>query len=591
MPITTQDKQSLAQLHTEWHARYGGLKEDYFALLYLTRKFKLTVPELAPHVAFGNRDYGLDAYHLDRDARNLYLFQFKWSENHNLFKESLERLAKVGMERIFGSATADPAQNELLNYLRADLYEMKALVDRVFIQFVFKGDREAADNSEGLRDRRESLENRAHLVHSYFGRAIDLVVEFISDVPPPPRTPKLPEEYQLGFSDTACIRTTENNREMHVGFVPLLDLYRIYQGLGHRFFDRNIRFGLSSENPTNRKLREAFAEIVLTQRTQPDVFAFHHNGVTLACERLETDKQRTFVKVPRLLNGAQTITSLHRFLEDNKDHPGVTKPDGPLAAIRVLARIVVDDPAGEFVTGVTINNNRQNPVEPWNLRANDRIQCDLHDKFREEVQLFYARHENAFQSYSMGDLEEMGYEAVRDIRIRPLAQTFLAVQGEIARMSHLPEVFESQRQYDDTFRAAYLQADARKIVLAYKVHLVLRDAVRAIQERAAQRHQYAVAKARNLIWAILIQGLLNHPKLAELLDEYGSGLRRETAFRDQVKTIATSCVLPVLRELFVRDEYKSRLDEERYDFLGTKDFFQQCKEVAFEKFEWTKKSF
>ena len=128
MPINTQDKHALAQLHTEWGSQYGGRKEDYFALLYLTRKFKLEVPDIAPRVAFGGNDYGLDAYHLDREARNLYLLQFKWSENHNLFKESLERLAQVGMARIFGSAPADPNQNELLHSLRTDLYEMKALV-------------------------------------------------------------------------------------------------------------------------------------------------------------------------------------------------------------------------------------------------------------------------------------------------------------------------------------------------------------------------------------------------------------------------------------------------------------------------------
>ena len=29
------------------------------------------------------------------------------------------------------------------------------------------------------------------------------------------------------------------------------------------------------------------------------------------------------------------------------------------------------------MTRVTINNNRQNPVEPWNLHANDDIQLEL----------------------------------------------------------------------------------------------------------------------------------------------------------------------------------------------------------------------
>ena len=61
---------------------------------------------------------GLDAYFIDPEAKNLYLYQFKWSENHNLFKDSLDRLAKDGMNRIFGNPMGDPAANELLNWLR-----------------------------------------------------------------------------------------------------------------------------------------------------------------------------------------------------------------------------------------------------------------------------------------------------------------------------------------------------------------------------------------------------------------------------------------------------------------------------------------
>ena len=34
---------------------------------------------------------------------------------------------------------------------------------------------------------------------------------------------------------------------------------------------------------------------------------------------------------------------------------------------------------------MTINTNRQNPVEPANLRASDPIQLELQDKFRDEL--------------------------------------------------------------------------------------------------------------------------------------------------------------------------------------------------------------
>lgn len=592
MPITKHDKQALDQLYSDWSGTYKGRTEDYFALLYLTKKFNCEVEDIANEVCFGGCDYGIDAYHIDRGARNLYLFQFKWSENHNLFKESMERLAKDGLERVFGTPLADPNQNEMLNTLRAELYECKSLIDRVLVHFVFKGDVEATENSEGLAYRRENLENKSHLLHSFFGRTdVELTVEFISDRRQPP-TVRPAESHSISFTNSSCIRSDDGKREMHVGFVPMMDLYRIYLSLGQRFLDRNIRSGLSADNPPNRKIREALTDIVLKQKSPPDVFSFNHNGITLAAEQLHVIDGRAVVNVPRLLNGAQTITSVARFLQDNEGHPALANGAPALESIRLLAKIVIDDPSSDFVMQVTICNNRQNPVAAWNLRANDKIQCDLQDRLKEQVGVFYSRLENAFRNYSADELEEMGYDPTvqRDMRIRPLAQTLLAIQGEIARMTQLPEVFENQRHYDDTFRESYLHCDARKIVLAYKVGLVLKDPIQKLEEIASQKIRYAVSKARNLIWALTIQALFNDPRLSDLLDEFGTRLRKETAFREHLRKVASSRLLPILREVLAKPEHAERMSNEKYDFLRTKEIFNQCKDAAYDKFSWTKKS-
>jgi len=590
MPITKHDKHDLDQIYSDWSEHYGGCKEDYFACQYLKAKYRCEVPEIAHNVAFGGNDYGLDAYYIDRDAKNLYLYQFKWSENHNLFKESLDRMAKDGMHRIFGNPMTDPTANELLNTLRAELQEYKSIIKHVLIHFVFKGDVDQAENSEGLRIRKENLENKVHLVHEYFGSTdIELNVEFIADRRLPPKV-KPAEDHKVSFSQHVAVRTGDGQKVMYVGFVPLMDLYRIYKSLDQQFLDRNIRFGLSFENSPNTKIRETLADIVLKNKIAPDVFAFNHNGVTLAAEQVTCQEGHALFKVPRLLNGAQTITSVAKFLADNEGHPSLLANAQALEAINVLAKVVVDDPFSDFVTNVTICNNRQNPVEPWNLRANDKIQCDLHDKLK-EVRVFYERQDNSFRNYSLEDLEEMDVEASRPVRIRPLAQTFLAVQGEIARMSQLPEVFENQKWYDETFRESFLQCDARKIVLAYKVHLVLKDPLERLIERSSQKNAKAINRARNLVWALLIQGLLNDPKLPDWMEYWGSSLRKETAFREHLKALASSKLLPVMKDVLGTEQNKARMDEERYDFLRTKELFNQCKSVAAEEYGWVKKTF
>jgi hypothetical protein len=151
MAIKPVDQQRLDSVYAEYGERHHGRREDCFALLYLARKFKREMDEIAHQVAWGGNDYGLDAYYIDPEARNLYIYQFKWTEDHGQFKGSMERLAKDGLTRVFGGAiTQDAAQNDVLTYLRKDLKEYKERIDRVYVHFVYKGDVNLAEKSEGL---------------------------------------------------------------------------------------------------------------------------------------------------------------------------------------------------------------------------------------------------------------------------------------------------------------------------------------------------------------------------------------------------------------------------------------------------------
>ncbi|HYE61132.1 MAG TPA: AIPR family protein [Phycisphaerales bacterium] len=594
MPITSKDKQEIEQLYSDFKSKWGGCKEDYFACLYLSRKFERPIEDIRPFVAFGNNDYGIDAYFIERASKNLYLFQFKWSENHALFRESLERLAKDGIERIFGNAKADPHKNELLAGLRAELADSRDLIKRVLVHMVFKGDLDAAENSQGLQARREDVENKHYIVEDFFKgddgvkRDIEFRVEFIADTRRPPLPPP-PQSFRIRLSEAASITTPDGEHTMHVGFVPLMDLHAIYLALNQRFLDRNIRSGLSEDNPPNKKIRQALSEIVLERKVEPEVFAFNHNGVTLAVEQFVQKEGVCEVKVPRLLNGAQTITSVARFMKEHEKHPSMSGPDSPLSRVKVLAKVVVADPASDFVTTVTISNNRQNPVNSWNLRANDRVQSDLHDLFKEKLELFYSRQENSFAGYSDEELEKAGYDTTRDLRIRPMAQTLLAIQGEIPKMSQLPEVFENQKWYTETFRESYVDSDPRRIVIAYKTGLMLRAAMDELDERAAGKHRPAIAKARNLVWSLLVQAIYNSNKLLEYLDLFGTRMTKEVAFKELLVVLARREVLPLLKTILDDKMYAPKLADEKYEFLRTKEVFTKCMADANKKFDWVKK--
>ena len=386
------------QAFSDLRTTCGGIREDYFGLLYLEQELKVPREKAVNQVGFGGHDYGFDGFHFDEQRRNLYLFQFKYSDSFSQFKGSLQRLINDGLERVFLAPNKDDAKNPLLIQLRACLVDNRAIIDQICFHFVFTGDPEEAERSKALELLRENLEDRKFLVDQFFGeRKVGFVVVFrspsrVGGV----RAPDQNTKFEIPLSDLV-VADGPAGQKMHLGFIRLADLHRMHVALGSRFFDSNIRYGLDEDGYVNRTIAGALKKIIIEKTEQPAVFAFDHNGITLSAQRVELLDGICHLTAPRLLNGAQTVTTVDRFQKKwRKDNPTkLEEGREAFESIRVLCRVITEADQ-KFVTRVTINNNRQNPVEPWNLHANDLIQLELQDKFGKDLGIYYERAENAF---------------------------------------------------------------------------------------------------------------------------------------------------------------------------------------------------
>jgi hypothetical protein len=321
MAITDRE---IDQAFSDLKSTCGGVRNDYFGLLYLEDEFDIGRERAITQVAFGNNDYGIDGFHFDVERRNFYLFQFKWSESPGGFKESYQRLIDAGMERIFGASGQDQHANELLGQLKGCILENEAVVDRVYVQFVFNGDPIEADRSQVLDKLREDLENKKYLIDARFGRPVTLVVEHRS--PRKGRGGSKPgrktHTYPVTLEETLR-HAGPAGEEMTVGFIRLDELQAMHREMGQRFFERNIRAALPDTEAVNRSLGRSLKRILLDRQEDPTGFAFNYNGVTLAAEALRNAGDGFTITEPRLLNGAQTVTTYSRFLEANAGHPAL----------------------------------------------------------------------------------------------------------------------------------------------------------------------------------------------------------------------------------------------------------------------------
>jgi len=567
----------------------GGVRNDYFGLVYMEREMGLERDRAVAQVAFGGNDYGVDGFHFDSAKRILYLFQFKYSDNHALFRESYARLIKDGVERIFGARTQDQRQNQLLLQLKSCLMENEALIDRIFVQFVFTGDPGEADKSQVLDKYREDLENKKYLIDKRFGREVTLLIEYRSIrtrvVGGTTRFDRV-HSFSVPLKDT-LISTDESGATMTIAFVPLVNLNEMYRDMGQRFFERNIRAALSENQAVNRCIQQSLKRIVLDKSEDPSVFAFNHNGVTLYAQALVAAGAHYKLTEPRLLNGAQTVTTFRRFLKNYEGNGLLVERQTELSSIQVLCRIITEaHPA--FVTEVTINNNRQNPVDPWNLHANDMIQLELQDKFREDLQIYYERQERAFENLSDEEIEEQGYTHHKALELVRLTRTFLASDGEIDKLSRFREVFEDDRIYAQVFDRGRLRADSRKVVLCYKVQFRLGKLARDIAGLGVNKYAY-VQRARNLLWALLCQAILNDPRIEAQAEEFGRGLGLEAQYTQWLSSLATTRCRFILSELVKDSQYLVKAGEGNYSFMKTKSAYKRCMEIAYKKWGWVDK--
>src|SRR5205823_431860 len=184
----------------------------------------------------------------------------------------------------------------------------------------------------------------------------------------------------------------------------------------------------------------------LRDEANPLSFTLFHNGVTLTAQILDINKSNSMMRMvePRILNGAQTVMILKQFIDqelkksyhkskstsrnsknkgesdtssseintittthsslnqDNKSQTALALQK-KLAEVQVLARVIrtADE---ELLKKVTINNNRQNPIMPWNLRANDLIQIS-YEEFFAKLGIYYERRQNSYKSFLEEDAE------------------------------------------------------------------------------------------------------------------------------------------------------------------------------------------
>jgi hypothetical protein len=313
------------------------------------------------------------------------------------------------------------------------------------------------------------------------------------------------------------------------------------------------------------------------------LFSLHHNGITLSAAKVDLYTDGVTIYNPRLLNGAQTVSTFSEFVDHNHAGLQTVKADDDLQKLKVLCRIIVQA-SDEAVTAITISNNRQNPVLAWQLHANDLIQLRLEAWFGED-NIPYQRQHRAFAKVSAQDWQEMEFKETKAVELLNLARTFLCVEGQLNKLSHIGAEFESDKDYADLFGPHRLNADRRFVILCYKAWFKRKAFVETIKEKGQTRY-YFLNRYQNLIWGLVCQAMLNHSGLEQFAEEYGHDLTVRHRFTNDLCDLASTKVRSLLSGLLEYETYTHLVKEQNYSFLRSTLAFERAMAAAKKQYGW-----
>ena len=165
---------------------------------------------------------------------------------------------------------------------------------------------------------------------------------------------------------------TEDGRGCYVGRISGAQLAGLFTQHKSSLFTLNIR-NYIGDTATNKAIRRTAME-------RPDEFFFFNNGISALAETVEiskTDKRILRCKNLSIVNGAQTVRSLHKAHALDKN---------TAREAQVLIRLTEttskkSTSEQEFLDSVTKYNNTQNAIRISDFRSNDKIQHDIKARF------------------------------------------------------------------------------------------------------------------------------------------------------------------------------------------------------------------
>jgi len=421
-------------------------------------------------------DQGVDAIYIDEENNQISIFNFKFRENYKDGKK--QNLNDTFVSTKFANAIVNNDASKLENKLKKFAEDiLKHLHSRDVWNlklFVVSNDHIELDTSDSTIQQLEKVYDL-----EVVPIALAEISNFMSIRPKP-------VEATLVVDNDAIMSYTENSLSSAKSFIIRLtipELIRItcsnksmreaynledYTELASEKLDFAVLFdnvrGFLGETKYN-------GNIIDTLKKDPSKFFMYNNGITITSEDIISEpingnrKMKLVIKNLQVVNGGQTLRSIHNFNSSNPDNL-----DSLLSDCEILVRVFKTGGTPDLINKIAEYTNSQNAISMVDLKSLAQEQIMI-EQFLDNKNIIYAR-----KSGDTGLSKDKVY--THKISMEKFAQILFAMNGFPEKASNQKKkIFE--KFYDQTFKGENF--DINKCSVIVERYYIIKEAYESSQ--------------------------------------------------------------------------------------------------------------
>ncbi|ASZ09069.1 hypothetical protein CK556_01700 [Mesoplasma chauliocola] len=217
------------------------------------------------------------------------------------------------------------------------------------------------------------------------------------------RLEKKEKEIKKEFSFKISSNFTINNALGLQGVLvsmKIYDIYKLYEEHRNNLFGLNVRNFLDNSN--SKESKKVNSEINNTLKNSPEEFWFKNNGIFIITKKLEIYPNKILIKDFSIINGAQTVTNIYKYIDSLKISNNLDKPETEeiekhkksVLNSELICKIVEvssneknslflnkNFKTEDFILELVKSSNQQKPVSNWTFFYQEECVENLKFKF------------------------------------------------------------------------------------------------------------------------------------------------------------------------------------------------------------------